>query len=141
MEILARNFIFHFTLFHMADDIEDDFSSFDFSGGAEYGSEAASVVIKDTGKRGRGTDDYPDETEEEGEGEGTSKKKKRKKHKANQNNKFEQDRNEVQTTRNGTLAEQATLLQRIVGTDQDLLLSGTSIRILPVITIDTHHLL
>jgi len=101
---------FHF----MADDIEDDFSAYEASLSHEYGSEAASVVIKDTGKRGRGTDDYQDDAEEE-EGEENSKKKKRKKHKANQSSKFVQDRNEVQTVRNGSLAEQASLLQRIVG--------------------------
>ena len=106
----------------MADDIEDDFSAYELTSGNEYGSEAASIVIKDTGKRGRGTDDYPDEEEEE-EGEENSKKKKRKKHKANQNTKFVQDRDEVQTVRNGSLAEQASLLQKIVG-DQVLPLSG-----------------
>ena len=56
----------------MADDIgADDFACFSFDN--EYGSEVASVVIKETGKRGRHTDDYKEDAD--------SRQKQRKKQK------------------------------------------------------------
>ena len=111
----------------MADDIEDDFGSFEFGDGA-YGSEAASVEIKDTGKRKRNGEDYEDEEEEDGGEGGETKKKKRKKNKAGKISKYIRDRNESQSVRNGSLVDQASFLQLMVqeGPHHSLQLKGES---------------
>lgn len=86
----------------MADDIgADDFTSFTFNN--EYGSEAASVVIKETGKRSRNSDDSfkPEE----------KNKKKRKKQRTNKISKFIKDRDESQTIRTAPIQDQTIYLQ------------------------------
>lgn len=86
----------------MADDIEaDDFMGFDF--GCDYGSEAASVVIKDTGKRGRNSQDsYEFE-------ESTTPKKKQKV--TSKSSKFIKDKDELQAIRTSPTSDQVKFIQ------------------------------
>ena len=89
----------------MADDIgADDFACFSFDN--EYGSEAASVVIKETGKRGRDTDDYKEDADSE-----QQTKKKRKKQKTNKSSKFIKERDESQAIRTAPISDQSIYLQ------------------------------